>query len=197
MRDHAWSLRSFCVAEIHQSEKETEKGSDIDIRSGAESGPLASLSKRVIYFLIGYSVQFRSIAQSCLTLCNPWTAGHQASLSITNTQSLYKFMSIQSVMPFNHLILCHPLLLLPSILPIIRVFSNESVLHIRWPKYWSFSFNISPSKEHPGLISLQSKGLSRVFSTSQFKSINSLALRFLYSPTPTFIHDYCKNRSFD
>ena len=197
MRDHAWSLRSFCVAEIHQSEKETEKGSDIDIRRGAESGPLASLSKRVIYFLIGYSVQFRSIAQSCLTLCNPWTAGHQASLSITNTQSLYKFMSIQSVMPFNHLILCHPLLLLPSILPIIRVFSNESVLHIRWPKYWSFSFNISPSKEHPGLISLQSKGLSRVFSTPQFKSINSLAVRFLYSPTPTFIHDYCKNRSFD
>ena len=197
MRDHAWSLRSFCVAEIHQSEKETEKGSDIDIRRGAESDPLASLSKRVIYFLIGYSVQFRSIAQSCLTLCNPWTAGHQASLSITNTQSWYKFMSIQSVMPFNHLILCHPLLLLPSILPIIRVFSNESVLHIRWPKYWSFSFNISPSKEHPGLISLQSKGLSRVFSTSQFKSINSLALSLLYGLTLTSVHDYWKNHSID
>ena len=108
MRDHAWSLKSFCVAEIHQSEKETEKGSDIDIRRGAESGPLASLSKGVIYFLIGYSVQFRSIAQSCPTLCNPWTAGHQASLSITNTQSLYKLMSIQSVMPSNHLILSSP-----------------------------------------------------------------------------------------
>ena len=82
----------------------------------------------------------------------PWTAVHQASLSITNSQSLLKLMSIESVMPSNHLILCHLLLLLPSIFPSIRVFSNESVLHIRWPKYWSFSFNISPSKEHPGLI---------------------------------------------
>jgi len=86
------------------------------------------------------------------------------------TQSLLKLMSIESVLPSNHLILCRPLLLLPSIFPSIRVFSNESVLHIRWPKYWSFSFNISPSNEHPrllsftGWISLQSKGLSRVFS---------------------------------
>ena len=82
----------------------------------------------------------------------PWTAAWQASLSITNSWSLLKLMSIESVMPSNHLILCHPLLLLPSIFPSIRVFSNESVLHIRWPKYWSFSFNISPSNEHPGLI---------------------------------------------
>ena len=82
----------------------------------------------------------------------PWTAARQASLSITNSQSLPKLMSIESVMPSNHLILCHPLLLPPSIVPSIRVFSNESVLHIRWPKYWSFSFNISPSNEHPGLI---------------------------------------------
>ena len=79
----------------------------------------------------------------------PWTAAHQASLSITNSQSLPKLMSIESVMPFNHLILCCPLLLPPSIFPSIRVFSNESVLCIRWPKYWSFSFNISPSNEHP------------------------------------------------
>ena len=85
----------------------------------------------------------------------PWTAAHQASLSITNSQSLLKLMSIESVMPSNHLLLCCPLLLPPSILPSIRVFSNESVLHIRWPKYWSFSFNISPSNEHPGMISFR------------------------------------------
>ena len=85
----------------------------------------------------------------------PWTAAHQASLSITNSQSLLKLMSIESVTPSNHLILCHPLLLPPSIFLRIRVFSNESALCIRWPKYWSFSFNISPSKEHPGLISFR------------------------------------------
>jgi len=85
----------------------------------------------------------------------PWTAAHQASLSITNTWSLHKLMSIESVMPSNHLVLCHPLLLLPSIFPSIRVFSNESALCIRWPKYWGFSFNISPSNEHSGLISLR------------------------------------------
>ena len=83
----------------------------------------------------------------------PRTAAHQASLSITNSQSLLKLMSVESVMPSNHLIFCHTLLLPPSIIPSIRVFFSESVLHIRWPKYWSFSFNISPSREHPGLIS--------------------------------------------
>ena len=87
-------------------------------------------------------------------LC-PWTAARQASLSITNSRSLLKLMSIESVMPSNHLVLYHPLLLPPSILPSIRVFSTESVLHIRWPKDWSFSFNISPSNEHPGLISFR------------------------------------------
>ena len=103
----------------------------------------------------------------------PWTAACQASLSITNSQSLLKHMSIESVMPSNRLILCHLLLLPPSIFPSIRVFSNESVLCIRWPKYWSFSFSISPSNEysvHPlgwtGWISLLSKGLSRVFSNT-------------------------------
>ena len=85
----------------------------------------------------------------------PRTAAHQASLSFTISQSLLKLMSIESVMPSNHLILCHPLLLLPSVFPSIMVFSNESVLCIRWPKYWSFSFSISPSKEHPGLISFR------------------------------------------
>ena len=94
-------------------------------------------------------------AQSCPTLCNPWTAAHQASLSITNSWNLLKLMSIQSVMPFNHFIFCRSLLSLPSIFPSIRVFSNESALRIRWLKYWSFSFNISPSSEHPGLISFR------------------------------------------
>ena len=98
------------------------------------------------------SIQFSLVTQSCLTLCNQWTAGHQASLSITNFQSLPKLMSIESVMPSNHLILSCPLLCLPSIFPSIRIFSNESALCIRWPKYWSFSFSISPSNEHSGLI---------------------------------------------
>ena len=99
--------------------------------------------------------QFSSVAQSWLTLHDPWTAAFQALLSIANSQSLLEHMSIESVMPSNHLILCHPLLLLPSIFPSIRVFSNESVLCIRWPEYWSFSFSISPSNEYSGLISLR------------------------------------------
>ena len=94
----------------------------------------------------------RSVMSDSVT---PWTAACQASLSITNSWSLLKLMSIESVMPSNHLILCRPLLLLPSILPCIRVFSNESVLHIRWPKYWSFRFNIGPSNEYSGLISFR------------------------------------------
>ena len=97
-----------------------------------------------------------SFTQLCLTLCDPMDCtAHQASLSITNSQSLLRLMSIKSVMPSNHLILCRPLLLLPSIFPSIRVFSSESVLRIRWPNYWSFSFNISPSNEYSGLISFR------------------------------------------
>ena len=104
----------------------------------------------------------------------PWTAARQASLSITNSWSLLKLMSLELLMPSNHLILCHPLFLPPSIFPSIRIFSNESVLNIRWPKYWSFSFSISPSNEYSGLISLQwascisllSKGLTRVISST-------------------------------
>ena len=134
----------------------------------------------------------------------PRTAGFPASLSITTSQSLLKLTSINSVMPSNHLILCHPLLP-PSIPPSIRVFSNESALHIRWPEYWSFSFSISPSNEHPGLISLgwtgwislQSKGLSRVFSNTTVQKHQFLALSFLHSPIPTSIHDHWKNHSLD
>ena len=99
-----------------------------------------------------YSTQFSSVAQSCPTLCNPMNRS-TPGLSITNSQRPPKPMSIESVMPSNHLILCHPLLFPPSVFPSIRVFSNESALGIRWPKYWSFSFNISPTNEHPGLIS--------------------------------------------
>ena len=101
----------------------------------------------------------------------PWTAARQASLSITKSQSLLRLMSIESVMPSSHLILCRPLLLLPSIFPSIRVFSNESALYIRWPKYWSFSFNISPSNEHPGLISFQMDWLDLLAVQGTLKSL--------------------------
>ena len=99
------------------------------------------------------SFQFSSVAWSCLTLCDPMNCNTPASLSITNSQSSPKPVSIELVMPPNYLILCHPLLLLPSVFPSIRVFFNESAVCIRWPKHWSFSFSISPSNEHPGLIS--------------------------------------------
>ena len=116
------------------------------------------------------SVQFISVAQSCLTLWDPMNAVHQGSLSITNSRSPPKPMSIVLVMPYNHLILCRPLLLLPSIFPSIRVFSNESALRIRWPKYWSFSFNISPSNEHPGLISFRMDWLDLLAGQGTLKS---------------------------
>ena len=124
---------------------------------------------------------------------------------LTNSQSLLKPISIELVMPFKHLILCHPLLLLPSIFPSIRVFSNESALCIRWPKGWSFSFIISPSNEHPGLISfrmgwldlLAVQGALKSSPTPQLKSINSSALIFLNSPILTSIHDHWKNHSLD
>ena len=116
-------------------------------------------------------IQFSSVAQSCPTLCNAMNHSSQASLSITNSQSPPKPMSIELVMPSNHLILCHPLLLLPSIPPSIRVFSNESALHIRWPKYWSFSFNISPSSEHPGLISFRMDWLDLLTDQGTLKSL--------------------------
>ena len=103
----------------------------------------------------GLYPQFSSVTQSCPTLCDPMDTARQASLSISNSRSLLKRMSIESVMPSNHLILCRPLLFLPSIFPSIRVFSSESVLFIRWPKYWSFSFRISPSSEYSGLISFR------------------------------------------
>ena len=114
------------------------------------------------------AVQSLSLVQ---LLATPWTAACQASLSITNSQSLPKLMSIESMMPSNHLILCRPLLLPPSIFPSIRVFSNESDLHIRWPKYWNFSFNISPSSEHSGLISFRMGWLNLLAVQGTLKSL--------------------------
>ena len=135
----------------------------------------------------------------------PWTTAHQSPLSFTVSQTLLKLMSIEFVMPANHLILCCPLLLLPSVFPSIRVFSNESALRIRWPKYWSFSFNIRPSNEHPGLISfrvdwldlLAVQGTLKSLLQHHTSSINSSALSFLYCPTLTSIHDHRKNHSLD
>ena len=159
------------------------------------------ISNNLLIFL--ESVQF-----SCSVVSNsatPWTAALQASLSITISRSLFKLVCIESVMPSNCLILCHPLLLPPSIFPSIRVFPNESVLRIRWPKYWSFSFSISPFKEYSGLISfridwldlLAVQGTLKSSPTPQFKSINSSVLSLLYGPIFTSTHDYWKNHSFE
>ena len=117
-------------------------------------------------FSLYSSVQFSLVAKLCPTLCNPVDC-----LSITNSRSLLKLMSIESVMPSIHLILCHPLLLLPSVFPSIRVFSNESALRIRWLKYWSFSFNLSPSKEHLGLISFRMDWLDLLAVQGALKSL--------------------------
>ena len=153
-----------------------------------------------------FGFNFLSFSHSVVSwwlLATPWAAAHQASLSFTISR-LLKLMSIESLMPSNHLVLCRPLLL-PSIFQSIRIFSNESVLRIRWPKYWSFSFSVSPSNEYSGLISfkmdwfdlLAVKGFQESSPTLQFKIINSLAFSLLYSPTLTSIHDYWKNHSFD
>ena len=123
----------------------------------------------VLYIYI--SVQLSSVAQSCPTLCDPMIAARQTSLSITNSQSLLNPMSIEVVMPSSHLILCRPLLLLPPIPPSIKVSSNESTLHMRWPKYWSFSFSISLSNEHPGLISFRMDWLDLLAVQGTLKSL--------------------------
>ena len=124
-------------------------------------------------FLYMSSLQFSSVQllSRVWFFATLWIAARQASLSITNSRSLPKFMSIKSVMPSSHLILCHPLLLLPSILPSIRVFYNESGLHMRWPKYWSFSFSISPSNEHPGPISCRMDWLDLLSVQGTLKSL--------------------------
>ena len=129
-----------------------------------------STSSNILYLEFHWA-QFTSVTQSHPTLCNPWIAACQASLSTTSSWSLLKLMSIKSVMPSPHLILCRPLLLLPPIPPSIRVFSNESALCIRWPKYWSFSFSISPSNEHSGLISFRMDWLDLLAVQGTLKSL--------------------------
>ena len=142
-----------------------------------------------------------SAAEQCPTLCDPRTAAHQASLSVTISWSLPKLICIELVMPSCHLLLCCPLLLLPSILPSIRVFSNESALHIRWPKYWSFSFSICPSNEHSRLISLRMDWLDLLAVQGTLKSLLQhhtvqkhqffgAQLSFPYSPNLMTIHEY-------
>ena len=157
---------------------------------------VSSAYLRLLMFFLPILIQLLSRVPIFAT---PWTAACQASLSFTISQNLLKLTSIESVMPSNHLILCRPLLLLPSTFPSIRVFSNESALHIRWPKTWSFSFSISPSSEYSGLVSfridsfdlLAAQGTLKESSpTPQFKSINSSALSLLHSPTLTSIHDH-------
>ena len=151
------------------------------------------------------NVQFISVAQPCPTLQPHWLAGCQASLFITNSWSLLKLMSIDLVMPCNHLLLCHPLFLLPSIFPSIRVFSNEFVVRIRWLKYWSFSFSISSSNEYSGLISFSMDWLDLLAVQGTLKSLlqhhiqkhQFFSLSFLHSPTLTSIHDHWKNHSLD
>ena len=162
-----------------------------------------SILRNVIQISVFSSVQ----SLSCVWLFRtPWIAARQASLSITNSRSLLKLMSIEWVMPSSHLILCCPLLLLPPIPPSIRVFSNESILHMRWPKYWSFSFSISPSNEHPGLISFRMDWLDLLAVQGTLKSLLQhhsskasffSAFSLLHSPTLTSMHDYWKNHSLD
>ena len=156
----------------------------------------------------GYiNIQFSSIQSlsHVRLFATPWTAACQASLSITSSQNLLKLMSIELMMPSNHLILCHPLLLPPLIFPSIRVFPNESVLFIRWPKYWSFSFSISPSNEYSGLISFRVDWFDLLAVQGTLKSLlqhhSSKASILWHSAffivTFTSIHDYWKNHSFD
>ena len=168
-----------------------------------------SLKTRECYFERKKNVQmFVLLLFSCSVMSDSVTsrtAARQASLSITNSWSLLKLMSIESVMPSNHLILCCLLILLPSVFPNIRVFSIESVLRIRWPKYWSFSFTISPSNEYSGPISfrinwldlLNVQGILKTLPTPQFKTINSSVLSFFYGPALPSIQDYWKNHGFD
>ena len=149
--------------------------------------------------------QISSVTQSCPVFVTPWPAARRSSLSITNSWSLLKLVSIEFVRSSNHLILCHPLLLLPSIFPSTRVFSSESVLYTRWSKYWSFSFNISPSNTCSGLISFRMdwldllivQGTQESSPTPEFKSIISSVPSFLCGPILTSICDYWKNHSFD
>ena len=160
------------------------------------------IGRQVLYHYKASSVQLLSRVRLFAT---PWTAACQASLSITNSRSLLKLMFIELVMPSNHLLLCCPLLLPPSVFPSIRVFSSESVLHISGPKYWSFSFSISPSNQYSGLISFRMDWLDLLAVQGTLKSLlqhhsskhQFFSTQLSFSPTFTSIHDYWKNHSLD
>ena len=183
-----------------------EECSALSLPSG---GPEAISGAPTTILLFSFVLFFRAILVQSLShvrlFVTPWTAARQASLSITSSWSLLKFMSIELVIPSNHLILCCPLFLLPSIFPSIRIFSSESALCIRWPKYWSFNFSISPSNEYSGLISfridwfdlLAVQGALESYSALHLESVNPSVLSLLYGPTLTSVHDYWKNHSFD
>ena len=171
-----------------------------------EGGPSTQAAQIESYSMAQTFLSSAQLLSHVQLFVTSWTEACQASLSITNSWSLLKVMSIELVMPSNHLILCCPLLPL-SIFPSIRVLSNESVLRLRWPKYWSFSFNINLSKVHSGLISfkrmdwldlLEVQGtLKSLLQQPQFKSINPSVLSLLYGPTLISTHDYWKSHSFD
>ena len=158
--------------------------------------PLLLQLQAWVWFVVQSLICVRLFATPCST---------SASVSFTVYWSLLKLMSIESMMLSNHLILCHPLLLLPSVFPNIRVFSSELTLHIRWPKYWNFSFSISPCNEYPGLISFRVdwfdlcvvQGTLKSYPVAQFESISSSVISLLYGPTLTSVLDYQKNHSFD
>ena len=181
--------------------KKNNMGTLMDLRIGKPQKSQQLITVKHIRLICQKANQSLSHVQLSAT---PWTAARHTSLSITNSWSPHKPMSIESVMPSNHLILCRPLLLLPSIFPSIRFFSNDSTLPMRWPKYWSFSFSISPSNEHPGLISFRMDWLdllavqgTRVFSNTTVQKHHSLGTQFS-SPTNSHIHTWpLENHSLD
>ena len=196
---------SLSTYRIHFSKRRED---DRGVRQGDLQPPHKYSKNSSRYGTTPIKQPLRSVQFSCSVMSNsvtPRIAACQASLSITNSWSPPKPMSIVSVMPSNHLILCRPLLLLPSIFPSIKVFSNESAFRIRWPKYWSFSFNISPSNEHPGLISFRMDWLSLLAVQGTLKSLlqyhSSKASILWHSGffivQLTSIYDYWKNHSFD
>ena len=204
-------LNCTCYLSSRSLTSDTEASEDIRDHISLICIWLGKQTQIYLFFITIKGINLRSFSSVQLLSCvwlfaTSWTAACQASLSITNSQSLLKLMFIEFiVMPSNHHILCHPFLLLPSVFPSNRVFSNESALRIRWSKYWSFNFNISPSNEHPVLISFrmdccisfQSKGLSRVLSNTTVQMHQFFDGQLSLSPTLTSIHDQWKNHSLD
>ena len=168
-----WSLGLHWRVKAHRESLTTNQPESEKVSGGRETshGGMSEKWNKAEFSRREVSVQFSSVAQSCPALCNPMDCSMQASLSITNSWRLLKHISIEMVMPYNHLIFYRPLLLLPSFFPSIRVFSNESALHIKWPKYWSFSFSLSLSNKHSGLISFRRDQLDLLAVQGTLKSL--------------------------